>query len=342
MYFQRIVYGLVFIVLSSSLAAQNMAEKSFAFLDIPFGARLAGLGGTTLAIRDKDLSIAMANPSLLDSAHHNKAILGYSNYFADINFGSAAYSYSYKDWGHFMASVKYMNYGTFKETDYIGNEIGTFTANDYNLGLTWAKKVDTSVYIGASLNFLSSVYDDYKSSGLYANLAATYQKPGTNFVGTVMLKNAGYQLTSYTEGTRSKLPFDLMMALSYKLKHAPFRFHFAFDKLLKWDLSYLDPTVEPEIDPTTGLEIPVKEPGFFNKAMRHVTSGAEILLGKSFYLDIGFNFRRREELKYTGKTGIAGFNFGTGFFLKKMAFALSFSKYHLAGNNVQLLVGYSF
>lgn len=340
---------LFFICIEFVAQSQNMGTNSFSQLQIPYGSRLAGLGGVNVAIRDKDLSTVLVNPSLLDSNHHNKSVLGYSNYFADINYGVVGYARSHKDWGHFMAALKYMSYGKFVETDYIGNEIGTVSAADYSMNLIYSCKVDTSVFIGANLNFLYSVLDKNSAFGIACDLAATYNKPGKPFVASFILKNIGYQLKSYTPGTRANLPFDIQVAISHKLKHAPFRFHFAFDRLYKWDLTYVDPTVKPEIDPSTGEEVIVDSSRFFykvgrfsNKLMRHITPGAEILIGKNFYFDIAFNFRRREELKYTGRTGLAGFNFGAGLFIKRLAIAISYSKYHLAGNNVQLTFGYSF
>lgn len=329
------------LIIYNQSVGQNMGTTSFAQLDIPYSARYAGLGGTALAIKDRDASIGFANPSLLDSNHHNKAILGYNNYMADMNYGFAGYCRTFKNIGNFNASLRYFNYGKFTETDYIGNEIGTFRAADYILGIGYSRMIDTSVYFGASINTLYSVMEQYSSFGVSTDLAFTYHKQGTNFVGTAMLKNLGYQLKPYTPGTRAPLPFDLVVALSYKLKHAPFRFHFAFDKLTKWDISYIDPTLKPEIDPTTGEEKPIKAPGTFNKIMRHVTPGAEILVGKNFYFDIAFNFRKREELKYSARPGMAGFNFGAGLFVKRMSFAIAFSKYHLAGNSLQLTFSYA-
>ncbi len=329
--------------------SQNMGSNSFSQLQIPYGSRLAGLGGVTVAIRDRDISSVLSNPSLLDSVHHNKAVLGYSNYFADINYGVAGYARSYKNWGHFMAAIKYMSYGKFIETDYIGNEIGQVSAADYAINLIYSRKIDTSVYFGASLNYLYSVLDKNSAMGVGCDLALTYNKPGSPFVASFLVKNVGYQLKSYRTGTRGPLPFDLQIAISHKLKHAPFRFHFAFDRLHKWDLTYLDPTDKPEIDPSTGEEVVVDSTKFgfrfgrfSDKLMRHVTPGAEILIGKNFYFDIGFNYRRRMELRYAAKTGLAGFNFGAGLFVKRMVMAISLSKYHLAGGNVQLTFGYSF
>jgi hypothetical protein len=334
---------------SQQVARDQAKGNVFSQLQIPYGSRLAGLGGVTVAIRDRDLSTVLSNPSLLDSTHHNKAVLGYSNYFADINYGVAGYARSYKNWGHFMAAIKYMNYGKFVETDYIGNEIGQVSAADYSLNLIYSRRVDTSVYVGANLNFLYSVLDKNSALGLACDLALTYNKPGSPFVASFVLKNMGYQLKAYNPGTRGKLPFDIQMAISHKLKHAPFRFHFAFDRLYKWDLTYVDPTVKPEIDPSTGEEIVTdstkfgfRAGKFSNKLMLHVTPGAEILIGKNFYFDIAFNYRRRQELKYTEKTGLVGFNFGAGLFVKRLVVAISFSKYHLAGNNTQMTFGYSF
>lgn len=328
---------------------QSMGNNSFSQLDIPFGARFTALGGVTLAIKDRDVFSAAINPSLLDTNHHNKTFANYANYIADMNFGMAGYARSFDKYGNFIATVKYFNYGKFKETDYIGNEIGSFSASDYMLGIGWSKQVDTSVMFGAALNFLYSVYDKNTAFGISTDIAATYHKPGSNFVATAVLKNIGYQIKSYVPGNRGRLPFDIQLALSQKLKHAPIRFHVAFDRLTKWDLTYTDPTYKPEIDPATGEEILVDTNRFFykvkvfsGKLMRHITPGAEILLGKNFYFDIGFNFRRREELKYTEKRGLAGFNFGAGMFIKRMSFALAFSKYHLSSNVVQFNFAYAF
>ncbi|HYG51182.1 MAG TPA: type IX secretion system protein PorQ, partial [Flavobacteriales bacterium] len=286
------------ITIGNTAQAQKVANDKasgtvFSQLQIPYGSRLAGLGGVTIAIRDRDPSLVLANPSLLDSSHHNKAVLGYSNYFADINYGVAAYARSWKNLGHFMAAIKYMNYGKFTETDYIGNEVGQFHASDYSINLIYSRRVDTSVYVGASLNYLYSVMDKYSAMGIGIDLAATYNRPGSRFVISGILKNIGYQLKSYTPGTRGNLPFDIQVAFSQKLKHAPFRFHVAMDRLYKWDLTYKDPTEQPEIDPATGLEVVNDTTGFFyrlgkfgGKAMRHITPGAEILIGKNFYFDI--------------------------------------------------------
>ena len=333
---------LILLVLSLSAVSQNMGTNSFSQLDIPYNARFAGIGGIGAAIRDKDPSLAFVNPSLLDTIHNNKAVLGYNNYLADMNYGFAGFCKSYNKIGNFSAALKYFNYGKFKETDYIGNVIGSFSAADYILAIGYSHMLDTSVYFGATLNTLYSAMGQYNSFGISTDLAVTYNKEGTNFVGSAMLKNLGYQLKPYLAGTRAKLPLDLVLAFSYKLKHAPFRFHFSFDKLTKWDITYLDPTLKPEIDPTTGKEIPIKQPGGFNKAMRHITPGAEIVIGKGFYLDLSFNFRKREELKYSAKPGMAGFNFGTGIFLKKMSIAVAFSKYALAGNSFQTTFSYAF
>lgn len=332
---------LLFLFMVSFVQAQNMGSNSFSQLDIPYGSRLAGLGGVITAVKDRDVSLVLGNPSLLDSSHHNKAVLAYSNYIGDINSGVAGYAYSHEKAGNFMAAMKYMNYGKFTETDYVGNEIGTVSAADYVLGLTWSRKLDTSVMLGVTLNTLYSVLDKYTSFGMAADVAVSYNKPGKSFVYTAMLKNIGYQFKPYMPDTRAKLPLDLVMGISYKLKHAPFRFHFAFDRLTKWDLTYTDPTLKPQKDPTTGEEIPLKQPKFFNKMMRHVTPGAEILLGKNFYVDVAFHFRKHEELKYSGKPGIAGLNFGAGVFIKRFSAAASFSKYHLAGNNFQFTFSYA-
>jgi hypothetical protein len=116
-----------------------------------------------------------------------------------------------------------------------------------------------------------------------------------------------------------------------KLKYAPIRFSALLSNLQQWKLTYIDPTIQEQIDPTTGDPIPVEEPGFLNNTLRHVTIGAEFLLGKNFYFGGGFNYKMRQELRYLDKPGIVGFSFGTGMRIKKFQIGYALNKYHLAG-----------
>jgi hypothetical protein len=162
-------------------------------------------------------------------------------------------------------------------------------------------------------------------------LAGNYYKPSKNFSASVVMKNIGFAFSKYSK--KEKLPFEIQVGISKKLKHAPFRFSLTFTNLQTWDLTYKDPNVKKEFDPNTFVELPAKEPSFLDKGMRHVVFGTEFILSKNFNIQIGYNYRKRQELKFTEKTGLVGFSGGIGFKIKKFRLNYSISSYHLSGKS---------
>ena len=333
----RILVIAVFLIPGQNLA-QVGGSTTYSQLDLAGSARQSGLGGSLISIRDQDISLCLQNPTLLDSTADSKTILNYVNYIGDINYGFAGYAKHYKNIGTFMAALQYNNYGKFTETDAIGNTLGKFNAADYSLNVGCGRQFDSSFSYGGNLKLLYSQFERYNSLGAAVDLAASYYRKRAGFSATIMFKNIGYQFKPYVKGNRQKLPFQLQAAFSKRLKHAPLRLHVSLDHLLKWDLSYIDPTLKPQTDPATGEEIPVKEPGFTNKLMRHITPGAELLIGKNFYADLSYNYRRRQENKYSEKPGLVGFAWGFGIRIKKFSLAFSRARYHLAGASNQVTI----
>lgn len=325
--------------LTSTAFGQQGGKYVYTQLDVPVSSHQSGLGGSLVSIRDGDISLCLQNPTLLDSSAHNKLVLGYTDYVNTINQAFVGYARHFKKLGTFMASMQYINYGDFELTDAIGNRLGFFKASDYAFNIGYSYKYDSCFFFAANVRTFASQYDKYSAFAIAADAAVGYYRKSADFSATVMLKNIGRELKTLSGGEKSPLPFQAMIAFSKKLKHAPFRFHLAYEYLNRWDLTYIDPTIKPEIDPTTGDEIPVKPPGMFNKFFRHLVPGAEILIGKNFYFDFGFHFRRREENKYSEKPGFTGINFGLGMRIKKINVGYSFSKYHIAAPANQITVG---
>lgn len=331
--------GGIFLLLIQAAYGQQGGKYVYTQLDVPVSSHQSALGGSLVSIRDGDLSLCLQNPSLLDSSAHNKLVLGYTDYVNTINQAFAGYARHFDKVGTFMASLQYLNYGEFEYTDAIGNRLGFFRASDYALNIGYSIKYDSCFFFGANVRMFASQYDKYSAFAIASDLAAGYYRKSAEFSATVILKNIGTELKTLSGGPKNPLPFQAMLALSKKLKHAPFRFHVAYEHLTRWDLTYLDPTIKPEIDPTTGNEIPIEEPGNINKFLRHLVPGAEILIGKNFYFDFGFHFRRREENKYSEKPGATGLNFGFGMRIRKFNVGYSFSKYHIAAPANQVTIG---
>lgn len=337
---KRISFLVSMLVVSHFGYSQTGGTSTYQALNFVSSARISAVGGNLISVKDNDLSLGMYNPALLNKSMHNSIASGYVNYFSDINFGFVSYARHYDSIATFSASLSYLNYGKFLETTESGEIINEFSVKDYIFALSASRAIDTNFSVGASLKFLYSNYWLYSSSGIALDFGATYSRPDIGFTVSAIAKNLGYMLKSYTKSNHEKLPFEVQVAVSQKLKHAPFRFSFAAENLQKWDISYIDPTIQPQIDPATGDEIPVPEPGFFNKMARHLVIGTE-LVTKNFVVGAGFNYKRRIELSYSDKRGMVGFSVGAGVRIKKIQVNYALTSYHLAGKSNHITIGFN-
>lgn len=332
---------LLFFALNAGIvSAQIGGNASYSFLNLVSSARVGAMGGNLIAVKDNDVSLAMYNPALLNKGMDNSLSFSYVNYFSDINFGYASYAKHIDSIGTFSATFNYLNYGKFEARDETGVKTGDFNVGDYVLTLGAGREIDSNFSIGANLKTIYSGYYLYNSFGMAVDLGGTYSRQDRGFTASLLAKNIGYQFKPYQKGMRESLPFEVQLAVSKKLKHAPFRFSLAMENLQKWDLSYIDPTIKPTIDPSTGKEIPIKAPGFGDKLMRHAVIGAE-LVTKNFFLGFGFNYKRRKELHVNDHAGIAGFSFGMGLKIKKIQFSYALATYNQSSLSNHITVSFN-
>ncbi|MBW6489567.1 MAG: type IX secretion system protein PorQ [Lentimicrobium sp.] len=315
-------------------SAQIGGTSTYRFLNLPNSPRVVALGGNFVAIADNDLSVGLNNPSLINSEMHNSISLNFVDYFADINSGFVSYSRTYDKIGSLAASMQYINYGRFDYTDETGiipEDAGEFSAGEFALVLGWGRRLDSLFSIGANLKTIYSAFETYNSVGLGVDVAGTYHAR-SGFTTSLIARNIGRQLTTYTSGNNEPLPFELQLGLSKRLQHLPFRYSILLTNLQKWDLTYYDPA-EDVVDPFTGeVKTKSKAGEFADKAMRHVAIGGEFLPGKNLSVRLGYNYQRRQEMKLESRRGTVGFSWGFGFRVSKFNFSYARSAYHLAGS----------
>ncbi|MCB0762221.1 MAG: type IX secretion system protein PorQ [Flavobacteriales bacterium] len=303
----------------------------FNALNIPTSARIGAMGGNLIAMNESDVNLGKYNPALLDSACHRNVSLSYINYFAQTNFGSAIYAHHLDSLNITLAaSVDFFSYGKMTRFDAAGNDLGTFNAGDYVVTVSGGMPIDSSFSVGANVKFIYASLADYYSLGAAVDLGGSYVNRKHLFTAGVVMKNLGMQLKGFTKEEKENLPFEIQLAISKRLRHAPFTFHVAYENLQKWDLTYTDPNAAPEIDPITGEVVEQKGFGFGDKLMRHLVLGAEIHLGKNIRIGAGYNYRRRQELKVEERPGLAGISFGAGVSIRRFEISYARSAYHIA------------
>ncbi len=323
-----------FLLFSSILSAQIGGDNVYEFLNFAPSARVTALGDHLIAVRDDDVTLAYANPGLLNASMHGKVSFNH-------NFHLAGIRHSYVGYGHHLNAAKlnihgglqFINYGEFDAADVFGNRTGTFDASEYAITLGASRELYERMSVGVNLKFIGSQFESYNSLGISTDIAGVYHDTSKQVVMTLLFKNIGTQLSTYTLDNREDLPFEVQAGISKRLSYLPFRFSIIYRYLNRWNIRYDDPNTQESsifIDDTT-TDNPTKER--IDNLFRHFVFNGEFLFGKSdnFRLRFGYNHLRRQELSVNNFRSLAGFSAGFGFKVRRFQVDFGQGFYHLAG-----------
>ncbi len=300
------------LILSCCLAKAGDKNSTYDFLRLDNGARSAALGGSFVSITD-DPVIIFYNPAGLSTLGSNQASFGYLKHLLDISSGYAAYGQQYRDWGWFGAGVSYINYGSFTQTDEVGNRLGTFHAQELAVLVGYSDFVYEKIHYGVNLKFIYSSIADSRSAAVAFDLGGMYTFEAEQITVGASLLNVGRQVNAY-KGTREDLPLDLKVGLSKRLEHLPL--------LLNVDFHRLNESAEN-----------------FLTRLRTFSAGGEFTVSEALRLRFGYNNERRRDLKIGTSAGLAGFSFGGGFVGSQYKIDYAFSSLGKIGGLHRITVG---
>ena len=143
----------------------------YQFLTVPTGARTAALSNTPVGGNPADIEVGLEHAALLNQSMHQSVLFKNNAYIGDVNFASFGSVWALDSVHALSIGGTFANYGKFKRTDASGNEIGSFRVNDYFLQAGYGYQIDSAFSIGANVKFIQSVYDDFSSSGIAADLS---------------------------------------------------------------------------------------------------------------------------------------------------------------------------
>ena len=330
---KKVLNLLLFLIILSPSIAQTGGANVYEFLNLTHSGLVSSLGGTNVSLPGDNLNLAYHNPALLNTGMSKSLALNYVNYFAGINYGLAMYARSFPKTGNIAAGLTYLNYGSFIETDASGTITGNFSAAEYALSLIYSREIDSLFTVGVTFKPVLSQLEKYSSFGFAFDLGASWHNSANLFSSGLVIKNAGYQVTSYAGEPHQRLPFEIQAGISQKLAHAPFRFSLTLRHLEKFDLTY-------QYISASGSENNKVSSGFMENALRHAIMGIELIPHKNFYLSAGYNYQRRRELEIASKVSTVGFSWGFGINTSFLNIEFGRATYHLAGssNSVSLIL----
>ncbi len=313
-------------------ASQTGGDNIYEFLNLTHSGRISSLGGSNVSLTGINLNFASINPALLDAQMDNSLALDYSNYFAGINYGLVMYSRSLQKSGSIAGGITYLNYGSFTEADASGNITGSFNASETAFSIIYSRELDSLFSVGINFKPVLSHLENYSSFGFAFDIGASWHNRENLLSAGLVIRNIGYQVTTYAGEARGNLPLEVLAGVSARLAHAPFRFSLTLRHLEKYDLTYQYAPTDEGSDPGTSE--------FFENMMKHIIMGAEIIPHKNFYLSLGYNHQRRSELQTDSKVAGTGFTWGFGVNTSMLDIEFGRASYHLAGssNHVSLIL----
>lgn len=294
--------------------AQNDSQTGYNFLRLPVSAHAAALGGDNISVIDDDEALIFSNPALLSSVSDKSLNLNYMSYMEGAKTASASFNRTVKDRASWAVSAQYLDYGRMKETDETGLQTGDFSAKDISLSGYFAYLLTDRLSGGIATKLITSYIADYNSVAVGVDLGLNYYDPDTEWSLSVTLKNLGGELKAYNENYNC-MPFDIQAGVSKRFANTPLRVHVTI--------------------------VDINHPHY--KLVNHLVVGADALLSDNFWIGIGYNFRRANEMKITDSDNKsnshgAGLSLGAGLTLNRFKAAVSWGKYHVSSSGVVISV----
>jgi hypothetical protein len=231
------------------------------------------------------------------------------DYLADFKAGFVGFGKSVREIGMFGISIAYMNYGSMRRTDILGNDLGSFMPGDVVFSGTYGRFFGENLRFGVSLKFIHSKIDQYVATALAGDFGAIYRIPEKSVDIGFSVLNLGTSLNAFRE-EHEKLPTTYRIGVSHSLAHLPLLINLNLIKYQDLDSDFLG-----------GI---------------YWVLGGEFTLSENLFLRWGYHSRGIEEKIDSGRDRFAGVSLGLGIHFHQYRFDYSFSSYGLIGTVNQL------
>lgn len=313
---KRFVLSILFSVLAMMIHAQD-SQTAFNFLRLPTSAHAAALGGENISLTDDDASMVFQNPALLYNVTDRTLGLNVMTYMQGSVTGSASYSQLVGDRGSWGIQGRFINYGEMKQTTINNEQTGTFHANDFAIGGTFAYGLTERISGGVTAKIVASYIGQYNAMGAAVDLGLNYYDQESQWSISAVARNLGGQLKAY-EDDFERMPLDVQLGVTKQLASSPLRFSATLVRLNDWEY---------------GIG-------------KHLVLGADLLLSDQFYVAAGYNSLRASEMKISDgeneeSSHGAGLSIGAGMTLERLRLHVAYGKYHVSSTSLMINFSYA-
>jgi hypothetical protein len=307
-------------------------SSAYNFLRLPSTPLLTAAGGVNTSYKTNEVGLSANNPALLSADLNAQLNVSFNNFLAGIKTYSLTAAYQYEKYNTSLGGhIYFVDYGSMPQTDPAGNISGDFHPVDYVIQFSAARKYLDRWGYGATLKFICSNYQLYRSAAVALDFGVLYSDTTNHFYASLLAKNMGVQLKTYA-GEAEDIPFDLQIGITKRLQKAPFGFSVTAQHLHQFNLIYEDADFNAESNLSSANN-------FFSKLLNHFVIAGHIYAGTTIEATIGYNYLRRQELNIGASgNGLNGFSMGVRAKFAKMQLLYARSNYqrNISYNQVAL------
>jgi len=226
----------VLTLLSVNEKTEAVSESAVLSLMISPGARAAGMGEAFVALAD-DATATFWNPAGLAFQTGKEIHLMHVNWLPefgdDLFYDFATYIHHFPNLGTFGLNVTYLNLGEQVHTDETGNELGTFSSNEYSIALTYGTQLNENWGVGLGMRYIRSnlaggiqvgaEQGEGVANAFSFDISTLYKFPFAPRLSVGMnLSNMGPKITYIDAAQADPLPTNLKVGLAYKIIDSEF------------------------------------------------------------------------------------------------------------------------
>jgi len=288
-----IVVLLLFCSVSFALNSK-VGTTAYSFLKIDASARSTAMGGAFVGLSD-DPSALYFNPAGLIQIEGKSFFATYNNFLSDIQAGFLGYVHPYSENTRLGISVHYFNYGSISKRGNKNEDLGTFGASDFALGLSLAKGINSQFSLGATGKLIYEKIESFSSDALALDLGVIHVSKDERTRFGLAVQNLGTQIKGFIESHKDGLPTVVKAGMSHHMRGLP---------------------LIVALDAAKPLDNDV----FFNL-------GGEFIALKPLYLRVGWSSFGKNFKTNSDNDNWAGFAAGFGVTWKAYHFDYAFSSY---------------
>jgi len=200
-------------VLLFLLPALVLASTGAAFLKIPVGPRVVGMGEAAVAYID-DASALFYNPAGLANAPTYSALLSHNQWLLDMNHEYVAGAYGTEELGKFGLALDYWGSGSIQGINIRGETIPGYmvSAADWSLSLGYGRAV-ADFSFGLGLEFVHEQMESLSTSAVAFDVGVMYKTPLKGLKAGVSVTDIGTRGKLYQESYG--LPWQARLGARY-------------------------------------------------------------------------------------------------------------------------------